>query len=81
MDPIAESELLEKFLDITEGKTAIFVTHRLGSCQHVDKILVMKEGKLVEQGNHDELMQTNGVYTKMYTEQSKWYVRSKVTAV
>ena len=81
MDPIAESELLEKFLDITEGKTAIFVTHRLGSCQHVDKILVMKEGKLVEQGNHDELMRMNGVYTKMYTEQSKWYIRSKVTAV
>jgi ABC-type glycerol-3-phosphate transport system substrate-binding protein len=41
MDPIAESQLLEKFLDITEGKTAIFVTHRLGSCRHVDKILVL----------------------------------------
>lgn len=81
MDPIAESQLLEKFLDITEGKTAIFVTHRLGSCRHVDKILVLKEGKLVEQGNHEELMRMNGEYAKMYKEQSKWYVQGKATAV
>lgn len=80
MDPIAESQLLEKFLDITEGKTAIFVTHRLGSCRHVDKILVLKEGKLVEQGNHEELMRMNGEYAKMYKEQSKWYVQDKAAA-
>lgn len=73
MDPIAESKLFEKFLEITEGKTAIFVTHRLGSCSFADLILVLKKGRLVQAGTHQQLMQQQGEYRFMYTEQSKWY--------
>lgn len=73
LDPVSETRIIEQFLDISKGKTSIFVTHRLGSCINADVILVLKDGKLIEQGTHDELMLLNGEYKELFHMQSKWY--------
>lgn len=73
LDPIAESEILSKFIKSTKDKTAIFITHRLGICRDVDRIIVLDNGKLIEQGSHNELMKIKGEYADMFKSQSDWY--------
>lgn len=53
--------------------------HRLGAAKIANRIVVIDGGKIVEIGTHDELINRNGKYSKMYKEQSKWYVNSKKT--
>lgn len=74
LDPIIETQILRKFLEIAEGKTAIIVSHRTGLCKDVNKIIVMKNGKIVEEGNHKTLYGKKGEYYRLYTSQSKWYL-------
>lgn len=74
IDPLEETRLYNEFLNICKGKTAIIVTHRLGSTKLADLIVVMKGGTIVEQGTHIDLMAQNGEYKRMYTMQSQWYV-------
>lgn len=74
LDPLAESRLLESFLELSSRKTAIFITHRLGSCKHVDRIIVLKDGSVVEEGSHEELMRRGEAYARMFEAQSRWYV-------
>ncbi|GIQ70983.1 ABC transporter permease [Xylanibacillus composti] len=73
LDPMAEAELLGKFMDIVEQKTAIIVTHRLGCCMHVDRIVVLKDGQIVEEGGHAALLEKNGEYARMFHAQAQWY--------
>ncbi len=54
---------------MTEGRTSFIVAHRLSTIQSADVILVMKDGKIIEQGNHDSLMAQNGFYTNLYNSQ------------
>lgn len=73
IDPIEEDSLYEKFQVLTKDKTAFIVTHHLGSIRFVDRIIVMEKGKIVEAGTHEELMQQNGLYHKMYIAQASQY--------
>lgn len=73
LDPIQENEILEEFLKISKGRTTIIISHRVGLCRFVDRIAVMKEGSIVECGNHDQLMAKKGEYRNLYCVQSKWY--------
>ncbi|WP_409347035.1 ATP-binding cassette domain-containing protein [Paenibacillus sp. MBLB4367] len=74
LDPISEAAIFEHFMQLTEGKTSIFITHRLGSCRKADRIFVMNSGMIVEQGNHDQLISQQGLYARMFEMQAKWYV-------
>ncbi|MFC3804105.1 ATP-binding cassette domain-containing protein [Cohnella sp. GCM10012308] len=74
MDPIAEAQLFERFARLTAGKTTLMVSHRLGSCRFADLILVLRDGRLVEKGTHEELMIDSGEYARMYATQAKWYL-------
>lgn len=74
IDPIEEIGLYKKFVAIAKGKTTFIITHRLGSVKYADKILVLDKGELVQEGTHEELMGTQGVYKMMYEAQLKWYV-------
>jgi len=74
IDPLEESRLYEKFAEISRDKTAVIVTHRLGSAQIADKIIVLDEGKVREVGTHQELMERKGHYAMMYESQASWYM-------
>lgn len=73
LDPIAETELYRDFAGITEEKTTILISHRLGISSVVDRILVFHDGEIIEDGSHHELMERNGHYAALYRAQAKWY--------
>jgi len=63
-------ELVQKAMDkLTEGKTSFIIAHRLSTIKNADLILVMDEGNIIEQGNHEELLKKNGFYAKLYNSQ------------
>ena len=63
-------ELVQAAMDkLTEGKTSFIIAHRLSTIKNADLILVMKDGNIIEQGNHDELMRQNGFYAELYNSQ------------
>jgi len=63
-------ELVQKAMDkLTEGKTSFIIAHRLSTIKNADLILVMKDGNIIEQGNHNELMKKNGFYAELYNSQ------------
>ena len=63
-------ELVQKAMDkLTEGKTSFIIAHRLSTIRNADLILVVKDGNIIEQGNHDELMKQNGFYADLYNSQ------------
>jgi ATP-binding cassette subfamily B protein len=73
IDPIEETKIYGRFAEISQNKTALIVTHRLGSAKFADRILVMKQGRLVEQGTHDNLLKAGGEYARLYGSQKQWY--------
>jgi ATP-binding cassette subfamily B protein len=76
LDPIAEAELYSEFAEMVENRTAIFITHRLGSTMITDNIFVIHDGKIIESGTHNELIQTGGIYAQMFNAQKQWYQRN-----
>jgi len=73
LDPRTELRSIDEFLRAARGRTAILVTHRLGAAKLADLIVVMKEGRLVEQGTHEELVSREGEYARLYRVQAAWY--------
>ncbi|MEK5163613.1 ABC transporter ATP-binding protein [Paenibacillus sp. FSL R5-0527] len=74
IDPLEETRLYNDFAEICQDKTAIIVTHRLGSVRIADRIIVLKDGRIVQDGTHSELISMDGEYKNMYESQRKWYV-------
>ena len=73
LDPIAESQLFESIRKAKEGKTLFFISHRLSSVQGANQIFMLRNGRIVERGTHQELMEAKGEYEKMYQMQAKNY--------
>lgn len=73
IDPLEETKIYKNIRDMSRDKTAIIVTHRMASVSFVDRVIVMKDGEIIEEGTHDELLKKNGEYTKMYLSQSENY--------
>lgn len=69
LDALSESAVYHRFLEMARGKTAIIVSHRLGSARLADRILVMQGGRLAEEGTHEELLQRDGLYREMWETQ------------
>ena len=74
LDPMAEAQLYQDFARLTGDKTTLLISHRLGITSVVDRILVFRDGAIVEDGTHKELMEKKGCYERMYKAQAKWYV-------
>lgn len=75
LDPIVESEVLKKYISLSENKTVIMVTHRISVASIADRIVVFKNGEIVEDGSHEKLLSNNGEYTRLYLTQAQWYDR------
>lgn len=73
LDPLAEKEMYEKYDSLCQGKTALFISHRLASTQFSDRILFLRDGEIVESGNHQELLSQKGEYALMFEVQSYYY--------
>lgn len=75
LDPMAESKIYRDFASISNHKTTLLISHRLGSTAIADNIIVIDGGKVAEQGNHAHLMAQRGVYAQMYESQREWYIK------
>lgn len=73
-DAVAEQEIYENYKNIAAGKTSIFISHRLSSTRFCDKIAVFDSGEIVEYGNHNDLMEQNGLYNNMFCKQAFYYI-------
>ncbi|MGO0058572.1 ABC transporter ATP-binding protein [Brevibacillus fluminis] len=73
IDPITEQEIFQKFRDVAKDRIAIFISHRMASAKLADRIVVMKDGEIVETGTHLELMDKRGEYYRMYQAQAQWF--------
>lgn len=73
LDPIAESEMYQKYNEMTEGKSAIYISHRLASTRFCDRIILIDKTKISEEGSHEELLKRGGKYAELYVLQSKYY--------
>lgn len=74
LDPLVEYEILSRFLELARDRTSVIISHRVGICRTADKIVVMKDGRIVECGTHEELRAADGEYSRIWTEQAKWYL-------
>ena len=74
LDALAEYNLYNQFNNILKDKTAIYISHRLSSTRFCDKIVMFKEGKIVEEGTHDELIKNQKEYFNMFSLQANYYM-------
>jgi len=73
LDPRAEAEVYAHFHKMVEGRTSIYISHRMSSCRFCDDIIVFQDGQIVERGNHQELLAAGGSYARMWNAQAKYY--------
>ena len=73
LDAKAEVEVYRRFRDMSQGKSVLLISHRLGSARLADRIVFLDGGRITEEGSHDQLMALGGQYARMYTVQSEWY--------
>lgn len=74
LDPVAENEIYSRFNSFVQGKTAIYISHRLSSCVFCTRIAVFDKSHLVETGTHQELLNAGGKYSELWNAQAKYYV-------
>ncbi|MDE6627655.1 MAG: ABC transporter ATP-binding protein/permease [Lachnospiraceae bacterium] len=73
LDPIAESEIYNKYNELTDGRMAVYISHRLASTRFCDRIILIADGSIDEEGTHDELITQNGHYANLFEIQSRYY--------
>ena len=78
LDPIAESEIYDEYAKLSKDKTAIFISHRLASTRFSDRILLIGNQGILEEGTHEELLQKNGVYAEMFEVQKSYYEKERL---
>jgi len=73
LDPIAENDMYLRYNEITNGRTAIYISHRLASTRFCDRVLFLKDGVIAEEGSHEELIALGGGYAELFEVQSRYY--------
>ena len=73
LDPVSELEVYERFDEMVEEKTAIYISHRMSSCRFCENIVVFEDGNIAQIGNHDTLVSQNGLYRELWNAQAQYY--------
>ena len=73
LDPLAENDLYQKYSDLTDGRTSLYISHRLASTRFCSRILYLEKGVIAEEGSHDELLKKGGKYAELFEIQSRYY--------
>jgi len=73
LDPIAESELYNKYNDLTDGRSSVYISHRLASTRFCDRIILIDKNKIAEEGTHESLIKQGGKYAELFEIQSRYY--------
>jgi len=73
LDPIAEADLYQKYGEMTQGRSSLYISHRLASTRFCDRIIRIEDGRIAEEGTHDELLAAGGEYAKLFEVQSRYY--------
>lgn len=77
LDPLAENDIYQKYKDMTAGKTSLFISHRLASTRFCDRIIFIADGRITEEGTHDQLLARGGAYARLFEVQSRYYQEGK----
>ena len=77
LDPIAENDIYRKYNDMTKGRTSLFISHRLASTRFCDRIVLLADGAVREEGTHESLLASGGEYAKLFEVQSRYYQEGK----
>ena len=75
LDPLSEYEIYSRFDALVRDKTSIYISHRMSSCRFCQDILVFQEGRLVERGSHETLLEAKGLYASLWNAQAQYYVK------
>ena len=73
MDPIAEADMYAKYHEMTKGKSSVYISHRLASTRFCDRILLIENAGIAEEGTHEELLARGGKYAQLFEVQRKYY--------
>ena len=73
LDPISESELYRVYHEIARDKTSLFISHRLASTRFCNRILLVENGAVLEEGTHEQLLTRGGRYSELYRTQAEYY--------
>ncbi len=73
LDPMAEHEIYQKFAEMSEGRTTVYISHRIYSTRFCDKIAVFEKGEMKEYGTFEELMEQKGLYYDFYQQQAEYF--------
>ena len=77
LDPLAENDIYLKYNAMTRGKTALFISHRLASTRFCDRIILLSDGGIAEEGTHESLLADGGAYAQLFEVQSRYYREGK----
>ena len=75
LDPLAEADVFRRYIEMSRDRTVIMVTHRISIASLCDRVVVFRDGKVIEDGTHDSLIDLGGEYARLHAEQSQWYQR------
>lgn len=73
LDPISEAEIYERFNEMVEDKTSVYISHRMSSCRFCDEIIVFQNGGVKERGSHENLLRAQGLYYELWNAQAQYY--------
>jgi len=77
LDPIIEYEIFSRFKEILKNKSAILISHRFSTVKMADQIVALKNGRIIEQGTHPELMKKNGYYAHLFEKQADCFLQTE----
>ena len=73
LDPLAENDMYQKYSQLTDGRTSVYISHRLASTRFCDRIIYLEKGVITEEGSHEQLLKKGGKYAGLFEIQSRYY--------